>query len=103
MEEVVNNGLMRHAGSIGEYLKSKAIELQIQFPAVVKEVRGQGCMLGMDLNRDGQPVVDELLTRGFLINCTNKSVLRFVPPYIVTQELCDQLAFELHSIFKSLK
>lgn len=103
MEEIIDKGLMIQAGIIGTYLKSKAIELQNQFPAVIKEVRGFGCMLGIDLNRNGQPVVDELLKRGILINCTNATVLRLLPPFIITQEQCDQLMFELHSILKSLK
>jgi acetylornithine/N-succinyldiaminopimelate aminotransferase len=103
MEEIIDKGLMKQAGIIGGYLKSKAIELQKQFPAIIKEVRGHGCMLGIDLNRGGEPIVDELLNRGILINCTNTTVLRLLPPYIITQEQCDQLMFELHSILKSLK
>jgi len=103
MEEINEKGLMIQAGIIGEYLKSKAKELQNQFPSVIKEVRGYGCMLGIDLNRNGQPVVDELLNRGILINCTNTTVLRLLPPFIITQEQCDQLMFELHSVLKSLK
>jgi acetylornithine/N-succinyldiaminopimelate aminotransferase len=103
MEEIIGNGLMNQAGSIGKYLKSKAVELQKQFPAAIKEVRGRGCMLGIDLHRDGQPIVDELRNRGILINCTNTTVLRFLPAYIITQEQCDQVMFELHSILKSLK
>jgi acetylornithine aminotransferase len=103
MEEIIDKGLMKQAGIIGEYLKSKAIQLQKQFPAIIKEVRGYGCMLGIDLKRDGQPVVDELLNRGILINCTNTTVLRLLPPYIITQEQSDQLMVELHSIFKSIQ
>jgi acetylornithine/N-succinyldiaminopimelate aminotransferase len=103
MEEIIENGLMNQAGIIGEYIKTKAIELQDQFPGIVKEVRGRGCMLGIDLLRNGQPIVDELRTRGILINCTSTTVLRLLPPFIVTTEQCDQLMFELHSIFKSLK
>jgi acetylornithine/succinyldiaminopimelate/putrescine aminotransferase len=60
-------------------------------------------MLGIDIDRDGQPIVDELLNRGLLINCTNTTVLRLLPPYIITQKLCDQLMAELRSILKSLK
>ena len=103
MEEIIDKGLMKQAGIIGEYIKSKAMELQRQFPAIVKEVRGYGCMLGIDLYRNGQPIVDELLNRAILINCTNTTVLRLLPPYIITQEQCDQLMFELHLILKSLK
>jgi len=103
MEEVVQNGLMKQAGTIGAYLKSQALALQKEFPAIVKDVRGIGCMLGMDLDRDGQPIVDELRNRGLLINCTNTTVLRLLPPYIITQDLCDQLFVELRSIIRSLK
>jgi acetylornithine aminotransferase len=103
MEEIIEKGWMKQAGIIGEYLKSKATELQKQIPTIVKEVRGYGCMLGIDLYRSGQPVVDELLNRGILINCTNNTVLRLLPPYIITVEQCDQLMFELHSILKSMK
>jgi acetylornithine/N-succinyldiaminopimelate aminotransferase len=103
MEEIIDHGLMARAGVIGEYLKSKAKELQKQFPAIVKEVRGRGCMLGIELYRSGQPVVDELLKRGVLINCTHDTVLRFLPPYVITEEHCDQVMFELHTVLKSLK
>ena len=103
MEEIIDKGLMKQAGIIGEYLKSKATELQKQHPAIVKEVRGYGCMIGIDLFRSGQPVADELLNRGILINCTNNTVLRLLPPFIMKVEQCDQLMFELHTILKSMK
>jgi acetylornithine/N-succinyldiaminopimelate aminotransferase len=103
MEEVVQKGLMKQAGVIGAYIKTKLLEMQKEFPAIIQEVRGLGCMLGIDIGRDGQPIVDELQNRGFLINCTNTTVLRLLPPYIITQELCDQLIGELHSILKSMK
>jgi acetylornithine/N-succinyldiaminopimelate aminotransferase len=103
MEEVIQKDLMKLAGLIGTYIKSKALEMQKEFPSIIKEVRGEGCMLGIDIDRDGQPIVDELRNRGMLINCTNTTVLRLLPPYIITQELCNQLMYELRSILKSLK
>jgi acetylornithine/N-succinyldiaminopimelate aminotransferase len=103
MEEVIQKDMMNQAGVIGTYIQSKALEMQKEFPAIIKEVRGLGCMLGIDIDRDGQPIVDELLNRGLLINCTNTTVLRLLPPYILTQELCDQLMVELRSILKLMK
>jgi acetylornithine/N-succinyldiaminopimelate aminotransferase len=100
MEEVIQKGLMKQAGTIGAYIKLKALEMQKEFPAIIKEVRGLGCMLGIDIDRDGQPIVDELRNRGLLINCTNTTVLRLLPPYTITQELCDQLMGELRSLLK---
>jgi acetylornithine/N-succinyldiaminopimelate aminotransferase len=102
MEEVIQRGLMKQAGVIGAYIKSKALERQKEFSSIIKEVRGEGCMLGIEIDRDGQPIVDELLNRGLLINCTNTTVLRLLPPYIMPQKLCDQLIGELRSIFKSI-
>jgi len=79
MEEIIHNGLMNQAGTIGEYLKLKAIELQKQFPALVKEVRGIGCMLGIEITQAGQPIVNELMNRGILINCTNTTSFASCP------------------------
>jgi acetylornithine/N-succinyldiaminopimelate aminotransferase len=103
MEEIIDNGLMKQAGVIGEYLKARAVEVQKEFPAIIKEVRGKGCMLGIDIDRNGEGIVDNLRDRGFLINCTNTTVLRFLPPYIISQEQCDQLMYELRLILVSLK
>lgn len=98
LHEIADNGLMRQAGEIGGYLKSKFNELKTQFPHLIKDVRGIGCMLGVELTIEGQPIVDELQDRGILVNCTNTTVLRFLPPYIITREQCDTLINELKSV-----
>lgn len=103
IDEIFQNNLMMKAGKIGEYLMSKILKLQKELPSIIKEVRGMGCMIGIEIDRDGQSIVDELLKRGILINCTNTSVLRLLPPYIMEESLCDRLLFELESILISLK
>src|SRR3954447_2903384 len=57
---------------------------------VVKEVRGFGLMLGMELNVPGKQLVLDAIGEGLLINCTHDTVLRFLPPYIVTEKEVDQ-------------
>lgn len=101
INEIVDGGLMKRAGEIGEYLLSGFRKLQSEFGPLVKDVRGMGCMLGIDLTIDAQPVVDELQTRGILVNCTNTTVLRFLPPYIVTNEQCDLVLDELRQVLRS--
>ena len=100
--EVLDNGFMRKAGEIGEYLKSQFEVLKTEFPNLVKEVRGIGCMLGVELVQDGQPVVDKLQEKGYLVNCTHTTVLRFLPPFIVTREQCDALVGALRQVFGEL-
>jgi acetylornithine aminotransferase len=102
LEEVLQNGLMKKASEIGEHLKAEFLKLQSAFPKVIREVRGFGCMLGVDLARDGQPIVDELQNRGYLVNCTHNTVLRFLPPFIVTSENCDELVGSLRDVLSGL-
>jgi len=58
--------------------------------ACVKEVRGFGLMLGMELLVPGKQTVLDAMAEGLLINCTHDTVLRFLPPYIITEKEVDQ-------------
>jgi acetylornithine/N-succinyldiaminopimelate aminotransferase len=66
-------------------LKAGLDGLKQEFPAKVKEVRVLGLMAGLELDRPGDPVVDTLRNAGTLINCTDTTVLRFLPPLIVQE------------------
>jgi acetylornithine aminotransferase len=103
LDEIIEKKLISRASDIGVFIKSKALELQLDFPRKIKEVRGMGCMIGIELFEDAQPLVDELLSRGFLTNCTNTTVLRLLPPFLIEEEHCDALMFEIRSIFQSKK
>jgi len=66
---------------------------------VVREVRGLGLLLGMQVDMDAKTVVSECLTRGILINGAGEHVLRFVPPLIITQPDIDRVIDTLGQIF----
>lgn len=65
----------------------------------VKDVRGKGLLIGMELDGEGKDVVAACIKEGFLINCTMNTVLRFMPPLIITEEEIDQLIDALNRIF----
>jgi predicted acetylornithine/succinylornithine family transaminase len=69
----------------------------------VKEVRGFGLMLGMELAVPGRQIVIDALAEGLLINCTHDTVLRFLPPYIVTEKDVDQAVKVLAKLFSKVK
>ncbi len=100
LDEIVHRGLMKSAEERGMHLKNLFSSLQKEFPGRIRDVRGYGCMLGIDLHEDGQPMVDELQSRGFLVNCTNSTVLRLLPPYAISLEECNRLADEVRSIWR---
>jgi len=76
---------------MGKYLKKRLEEMKKEFPSVIAEVRGLGLLVGMELTRDGAPVVKDCMERGLLINCTAGNILRFTPPLIVTEKEIDHL------------
>lgn len=67
----------------------------------IKEVRGKGLMVGVEFTREAKGAVNECLKRGFLINCTSDTVMRFVPPLIMTPAEIDRLIAALEEIFST--
>ncbi|PLY02023.1 MAG: aspartate aminotransferase family protein, partial [Desulfuromonas sp.] len=68
----------------------------------IKEVRGLGLILGMQLDIEGAGIVTKALERGLLINCTVGTVLRFLPPLTVTQNEIDEAMEILDEILKEM-
>lgn len=75
----------------GEYFKAELAKVAAKYPTKVKEVRGRGLIVGMELAAPGRPVVEECLKDHVIINCTSGNVLRFVPPLIVSREEIDKV------------
>jgi len=69
----------------GDYFKSKLLGLKDKYAFVV-EVRGEGLMLGMQLDFPARDIVNLCLEAGFIITVTSYNVLRFLPPYIITKK-----------------
>ncbi len=69
----------------------------------VKEVRGFGLMLGVELAVPGKQIVMDAMAEGLLINCTHDTVLRFLPPYIATEKEVDQAVKILAKVFAKVK
>jgi predicted acetylornithine/succinylornithine family transaminase len=93
------DGLLPHIEEMGRYFRAKLQELQKQFP-FIREVRGQGLMIGVELSFPGKQIVLDALEQGLLINCTHETVLRFLPPYIATEKEIDRAVGILKRVFK---
>lgn len=92
-------GAIENCARMGEYFKNRLIELKSRHPRI-REVRGKGLLLGVDLTCEGLPFVKACMERGFLINCTQEHVLRFVPPLIIKAPEIDSLIECLDDLFK---
>lgn len=90
MKTLLEGGLIAHCAEMGRYFQSQLAGLQRKH-GVVREVRGKGLLLGMDLTCDGAPIVKACLKKGFLINCTQGHVLRFIPPLVIAKDEVDSV------------
>ena len=87
---LVAENIVDQGRETGEYFKEKLLELKKRHPAIV-DVRGLGLLLGMKLDFNGETLVTQCMQRGFLINCIQENILRFIPPLILKREDIDAL------------
>ena len=85
LETVLKKGLLTNARKQATYARKKLEAMKWKHP-MVREVRGLGLMLGIQLDRPGAPVVQEALKRGLLINCTQEKVIRIYPALTITRK-----------------
>src|SRR5207249_5210659 len=68
----------------GAELREGLAKLAAKF-GFIREIRGEGLMIGVELTVEGAPFVAEAMRRGLLINCTHDFTLRLLPPFIITR------------------
>ena len=85
----------------GSFFKSKLEALKTKYPFVT-DVRGEGLMLGMQLEFPAREIVNRCLEAGFVINVTSDNVLRFLPPYIISEKQITKFSKALDKIFSEV-
>ena len=94
LDTVPDEKFLAHVAEVGKYFKDKLIALQKKYPAQIKEIRGEGLILGAQLDKpkkSGVEIVNECMKRGAIINCTVGTVLRFIPPLIINSAQVDEV------------
>jgi len=100
LEEVFENGLLESVEKLGDYFLSELNNLASLFPSLINEVRGKGFMIGVEMFSECNKVVESLMERKVLANCTNKNVLRILPPLVSTKTDIDFFLYNFHEILK---
>jgi len=101
LRSLLYDGWIDNSRNMGEYFKKRLLGLKDRH-AMIKEVRGIGLIIGMELDREGAEIVNACIEKGFLINCTHDKVLRFVPPLIIGKKEIDLLVEALDEIFERI-
>lgn len=83
----------------GEYIMTRIRDLSVNWNAI-RDVRGKGLMIGVELSFPGAEVVKKMLELGVLSNCTSENVLRIVPPLIISKQEIDKI---IDALVQSIK
>jgi acetylornithine/N-succinyldiaminopimelate aminotransferase len=89
LEELIDRDLVSHVAAVGRHLEQGLTSIASR-RSIVREVRGAGLIWGLDLDRPALPVVEAALDLGLLVNRTAETVVRLLPPYIITAAEVDE-------------
>ncbi|MGB8850449.1 MAG: aspartate aminotransferase family protein [Candidatus Acidiferrales bacterium] len=98
LQTIEDEKLMKNARERGAELVRGLQRLAARFD-FVREIRGEGLMLGLDLSVEGAPFVESALQRGLIVNCTHDHILRFLPPLNIQTAQVKEFLSKLESIF----
>ncbi len=98
LQTIEDEKLMKNARERGAEVIRGLERLAARFD-FVREVRGEGLMLGLELSVEGAPFVEAALERGLIINCTHDHILRFLPPLNIRPAQVKEFFSKLESVF----
>ena len=92
--------LVERSRELGKYFMERVHDDWIDSNPIVKEIRGRGLMIGMELTKPCGEMVERALERRILINCTSDTVIRLVPPLVISKEQIDRVISVLREILQ---
>ena len=98
VEILLRDDIPARAARLGAALMDRLRALQARLPEKIREVRGMGLMIGVELAVEGKPVWEELLRRGFICNLCHGMTLRLLPPLTIPEVDLDSFAVTLEDI-----
>ncbi len=101
LKHIIEEKLWESVEKKGNYFRDQ-LEKFVDKYSWVKQTKGKGLMLGLELEIEGASIAKEMMEKGILINCTAKTVLRFLPPFIIEEKDIDRTIEALDEIFKRI-
>lgn len=102
LRATIDEKIPENAARVGAYLTKKLDALRGKYK-FIKDVRGMGLIIGMELDIPGSDIVKRSLEKRLLINCTSEKVLRFIPALVVTEREVDEMLGILVPILDEFK
>jgi acetylornithine aminotransferase/acetylornithine/N-succinyldiaminopimelate aminotransferase len=102
LDVIQQDGLLQRVSELGDYLVQGLKRLAIHHKSM-GEIRGLGLMIGVEMGGIAKTVVDRLLKRGVLANAAHETVLRLLPPFVITQDDVDEFLSILDAVLNEVE
>jgi acetylornithine/N-succinyldiaminopimelate aminotransferase len=102
LKTIDDEDLLENVRERGTQIRAGLSRLAAQFD-FIREVRGEGLIIGAELSVEGRPYVATALKQRLLINCTHDRVLRFLPPFIVSEKQVEEFLKTLAVVLAQTK
>jgi acetylornithine/N-succinyldiaminopimelate aminotransferase len=89
LQALLQDGILENCQTMGRRFRERLDGLRAELP-MIRDVRGRGLILGIELDRPGRPLVAAALERGLVINCTADKVIRLLPPLTISAAEVDE-------------
>ena len=89
LTSILNDGILENTVEMGQYFRKQIKEQLMPSYKCIKGIRGEGLIIGLELSVPGTPIVKKCMDMGLLLNCTQDTILRFLPPLIVQKNEID--------------
>lgn len=100
---ILEHDIPGHARQIGDYFMTRLRGLLAEYSGLIKEVRGRGLLVGVELTQNrSMEIVTNCLQKGLLLNPVNENTIRFMPPLIITEQDVDEAAGILAGVLAEL-
>ena len=97
--EIIDGGLDKRAAELGDRIMTN-LQAQLADTPHVLDIRGRGCMIGIELDKPCKSLFMAAMDQGLIINVTSDSVIRLLPPFIMSDDQADQLVTILVPLIK---
>jgi acetylornithine/succinyldiaminopimelate/putrescine aminotransferase len=102
LKEVIDEVFLSEVVDKGNYIKKRLSELQIKYPDVIGQIRGQGLMLGVDVGEHATGIKDKAFENRLLLNITAGSIIRIVPALNITYDEINLFISKFEDIISSI-
>lgn len=102
LDKVVNTNLLDEVREKSKYILDELQKLKKDFPTLIKEIRGRGMMIGVDVGESAIAIRDNAMNNNLLLNVTNKTVIRLLPPLCISYNEINEFLEKFRDILSKI-